>query len=184
MGSARKCSAIATTWHSRRATSRLVARTTPRRCSRRRSGQRRPPRSWRALLSTIRPRHFEFLKDTDPYPARHLHPGRAAPGDRADPLAPPATHGCQDPGHPPARAARRGRHADRDDGAHPARGDRGRRVRARRRVSAILQSDYSVAGGVEHLAAAARERGPEPPSASSWITWTRTRRSWPPKSAS
>jgi flagellar motor switch protein FliG len=104
------------------------------------------------LLSTIRPRHFEFLKDTDPYQLvtfiqdeqpqaialilSHLPPPTAAkilailqPEQRAEVAMRIATMERTPP--------------EVIEGVESV---------LRRRVSAILQSDYSVAGGVEHLA--------------------------------
>jgi flagellar motor switch protein FliG len=104
------------------------------------------------LISSIRPRHFDFLKDTDPYQLvtfiqdeqpqaialilSHLPPATAAkilailqPDQRAEVALRIATMERTPP--------------EVIEGVESV---------LRRRVSAILQSDYSQAGGVEHLA--------------------------------
>ncbi|MCC7369079.1 MAG: flagellar motor switch protein FliG [Chloroflexi bacterium] len=105
------------------------------------------------LLSTVRPKHFDFLKDTDPYQLvnfiqdeqpqaialilSHLPPVEAAkilailqPEQRAEVAMRIATMERTPP--------------EVIEGVESV---------LRRRVSTILQSDYSTAGGVEHLAA-------------------------------
>jgi flagellar motor switch protein FliG len=104
------------------------------------------------LVSSIRPRHFDFLKDTDPYQLvtfiqdeqpqaialilSHLPPATAAkilailqPEQRAEVALRIATMERTPP--------------EVIEGVEAV---------LRRRVSSILQSDYSTAGGVEHLA--------------------------------
>ena len=105
------------------------------------------------LISSVRPRHFDFLKDTDPYQLvtfiqdeqpqaialilSHLPPVTAAkilailqPEQRAEVALRIATMERTPP--------------EVIEGVESV---------LRRRVSTILQSDYSTAGGVEHLAA-------------------------------
>ena len=105
------------------------------------------------LLSTVRPRHFDFLKDTDPYQlvnfiqdeqpqAIALILSHLPPPDAAKILAIL---------QPEQRAEVAMRIATME--RTPPEVIEGVESVLRRRVSTILQSDYSTAGGVEHLAA-------------------------------
>jgi flagellar motor switch protein FliG len=104
------------------------------------------------LLSSVRPRHFEFLKDTDPYQLVTFIQDEQPQAIALilSHLPPPIAAKILAILQPEQRAEVAMRIATME--RTPPEVIEGVEAVLRRRVSAILQSDYSQSGGVEHLA--------------------------------
>jgi flagellar motor switch protein FliG len=105
------------------------------------------------LLSSVRPRHFEFLKDTDPYQLVTFIQDEQPQAIALilSHLPPPTSAKILAILQPEQRAEVAMRIATME--RTPPEVIEGVEAVLRRRVSTIMQSDYSVAGGIEHLAA-------------------------------
>jgi flagellar motor switch protein FliG len=104
------------------------------------------------LLTSVRPRHFEFLKDTDPYQLVTFIQDEQPQAIALilSHLPPPTAAKILAILQPEQRAEVAMRVATME--RTPPEVIEGVEAVLRRRVSAILQSDYSVSGGIEHLA--------------------------------
>jgi flagellar motor switch protein FliG len=105
------------------------------------------------LVSSVRPRHFDFLKDTDPYQLVNFiqEEQPQAIALILSHLPAPTSAKILAILQPEQRAEVAMRIATME--RTPPEVIEGVEAVLRRRVSTILQSDYSMAGGVEHLAA-------------------------------
>lgn len=104
------------------------------------------------LLSTVRPRHFDFLKDTDPYQLVTFIQDEQPQAIALilSHLPPPISAKILAILQPEQRAEVAMRIATME--RTPPEVIEGVEAVLRRRVSSIVQSDFSTAGGVEHLA--------------------------------
>jgi flagellar motor switch protein FliG len=105
------------------------------------------------LLSSVRPRHFDFLKDTDPFQLVTFIQDEQPQAIALilSHLPPPTAAKILAILQPEQRAEVALRIATME--RTPPEVIEGVEAVLKRRVSSILQSDYSMAGGVEHLAA-------------------------------